>query len=318
MDVAGESRGIGGLDGIDVYSDRVCARNCIYFYSPTNSRLGVRFSSVVLPSNEEMPRMSNYAQTPLGLARADSANERDKYGNVPRLRAIQTAWSGRRLGKITDLGGHAGFFSLTLVGDGLAEESTIYDVSEDALIKGRQFAKEMRLSERARFVQQSVDIEFLKQMQPTETIICLNLLHHAGDKFDSDLVSKQGWARYALDWLATMRSKARQAAFGVGFENTKPKYWDTPVATRPAALASIIRSAGWSITYDANVGDLETLGFQVANGRFTTGGAQLIAEPSRSLSDRIRKKVARLTGLNVRPVPINFEKKSRYHLYILE
>jgi len=52
----------------------------------------------------------------------------------------------------------------------------------------------MGLADRVHFVQQAADLAFLKSLPEFDTIICLNLLHHAGDKFDVNLVTIRGSA----------------------------------------------------------------------------------------------------------------------------
>ena len=260
--------------------------------------------------------MTGYAQLPPRLASAYGAAG-DKYGNRERLDAILTVLVGRDLGQITDIGGNAGYFSLSLVDAGVARGAVVYEVSPAAIAIGRDLAARMNLADRVRFVECAADLDFVRRLPVSGTIICLNLLHHAGHRFDIDLVAQRGWEPYAQDWLAAMRGKCVHAIFGIGFENTKPKHWQAEQARRPAALAKIIQASGWSILYDANVSDIRRLGVEAANGRFTSGGERLQAEPEPSVIDLLRKKASRLTGLNLRR-PGTFDKLSRYHIYILQ
>lgn len=260
--------------------------------------------------------MTGYAQLPPRLAAVKDA-DKDKYGSRDRLDVILTALHGRDLGTVADIGGNAGYFSLSLVDANAARSSVIYEVSAPAIATGRNLAERMGLTDRVRFVECAVDLDFICSLPACDTIICLNLLHHAGNRFDIELVARIGWERYATEWLTAMRKKSPCAIFGIGFESRKPKHWSADPATRPAALARIVQAAGWSITYDANVSDIRRLGVPSANGRYTLGGSKLQAEPSLSLIDRIRKKASRITGFNLRK-PSTFDRLSRYHIYILQ
>lgn len=241
----------------------------------------------------------------------------DKYASNMRLEAILSILKGNELGHIIDLGGNSGFFCLSIVDAGLAKSGDVYDFSSTAITAGREMAQAMELHGNVCHHEKYVDLQFLKSLKPVDTIICLNLLHHAGTAFDKDAVQSIGWGAYAGEWLAAMRNRARIGIFGVGFEPRKPANWDVPHPDRPATLAHIAESAGWSICYDASVEDLCTLGIEAANGRYSKGGAKLAREQAPTFGRRIVKRVAKRAGLQfARPKQVG--KLARYHLYILE
>lgn len=263
--------------------------------------------------------MSAYAQLPPRLAETAEAPAVDKYGNRERLDAILATLNGRDLGEIADIGGNAGYFCLSLVDAGAARRATVYDLSRDAIATGRELARRMDLDQRVRFVEQAADLAFLESLQPVDTLICLNFLHHAGASYDQDLVQRIGWADYARRWLAAMRAKARIGIAGISFEPAKPVNWDVAPANRAAAFADLIEEAGWSILYGANVADLRSGGIEAANGRYRE--VPLPVEPPPSPRRRLAKKAARLTGLkSLRALagksPV--DRLRRYHLFILE
>lgn len=266
----------------------------------------------------DMLALTKYTRLPPRLAEMfPNQQPHDKYASDERLNAILSVLKGRDLGHVVDLGGNSGFFCLSLVDAGIAKSADIYDLSGPAIAAGREMARIMELDGKISLHEQAVDLQFLNSLGRTDTMVCLNLLHHAGASFDKQAVEVMGWDVYALEWLAAMRSKSRIGIFGVSFEPRKPVNWDEPHSGRPAALGRIAEGAGWSTFYDANVEDLCTLGIEAANGRYTKGGVLLVSERDPTLLRRLGKRAARLTGLQFLR-PKQQSKLSRYHLYIFE
>jgi hypothetical protein len=250
----------------------------------------------------------------------------DKYGAADRLEAMISVLRGRDLGEAVDLGGNAGYFCLSLIDAGLMKKATVYDVSANALAAGRIMARQMGIEDKIKFVEQSLDLEFLRRLKPVDTALCLNLLHHAGPKFDSAYIEREGWGNYTEAWLAEMRTKSDLAIVGMGFEPKKPQDWDAPHPQRPARFADLAEQAGWSLVYDANVKDLQMLGIEGANGRYTTGGMDHHFNPSSSFTKRAYKKIKRLNPVKsanralerVMGGALRDDKRQKYHLYIFD
>ncbi len=277
--------------------------------------------------SELLGKLSGYAQIPAGIKAKypEIKAKDDRRGALDRLKAIEFELSHTCLGSTVDLGGHSGFFCLSLLDSGHIKKARVYDHSPDALRAGRAMAKEMGIDNTIRFIHQRIGLDFVKRLKPADTIICMNLLHHAGSEFDQRLVAQLGWTEYALQFLTAMRERAKVAIFSVGFEPVKPKYWNVVKHERPERLAEIIRQAGWTIRYDANVRDIHNLGTRAANGRYTKGGLSHYFNPRPGLTRRaltkLRQVILRFGGREVANLifgPDWLCKRQKYHLYLLE
>lgn len=168
-------------------------------------------------------------------------------------------------GRAIDLGGNSGYFSLSLIDEGLISQSTVYDTDIRVLEAGEQMASMMGLSKKVRFVEQAVSLNWLRGVDPVDTVIDLNLIHHAGTLYDIDEVREQGFEAYARAWLSQIRRISKFCAFGLGYKGTKPRNWDVQNKDRPVAIIDI-SPAGWKVLYEANVQDIADFGFERANG----------------------------------------------------
>jgi hypothetical protein len=234
--------------------------------------------------------------------------EDDAFGLSERLSAVCTILGGRDLGTLIDLGGHSGFFAMSLIDVGMADAATVYDSNREALSAGRAAAEQMNIA-KVEFIERLIDLDFLKSMPAVDTVLCLNLLHHAGTLFDADIVLREGWEKYAQAWLGELRQKSRVLVLSLGFKRmTKPPHWDVERPYRPLAFARLAEKVGWSTVYEANVRDIQALGVDRANRRFTT---------SRNLA-MVRFHVQKLKEVTSRLVLGRSERKQHYHLYIFE
>jgi hypothetical protein len=162
------------------------------------------------------------------------------------------------------------------------------------------------------FVEQRIDLEFCRRMPSVDTVICLNLLHHAGDIFDASEVARLGWQRYAEQWLVELRQKCRVAILGLGLKQKKPLHWDVPKHERAAIFTSMAEGAGWKTLYSANVEEMHTLGIAEANKGSHVLAPGAAAQPTAS---RPWRPVRELLNLFGRPAP---SKRQNYHFYIFE
>jgi hypothetical protein len=226
-----------------------------------------------------------------------AAAKYDKFGAAERLNAIRTVLDKRELGKMIDIGGNAGYFSISLVDCGLSSGSTVYDKNVDALAAGRLMAEALNLGDRIQFVERGVDLEFVRNLPLTDTVICLNVLHHAGAHFDVESVRAGGWESYAREWLSELAKKTGTLILGLGFKNAKPRHWNIPASNRAGRFYDLAQEAGWTVIYDANVHDLEQNDVWGAKGLRTCATSQSSSPPDDQSEPSL---------------------KSKYHLYILQ
>ncbi len=241
------------------------------------------------------------------FARATGLQTLDRYGAASQLTAITAVLGESRLKTVVELGDHGGWFSLSLLDAGLADKASVYDVNSRALAAARTMARQMGLADRIEFVERAPDLDTLRALPEADMMICANVLHHAGMQFDQATVRRDGWEHYARAWLTEMRRKSRLAIVGIAFEEAKPR-WDVPHAHKPARFGQCLERAGWAIRYDANARDIEKIGVERANGRYTKGG--ILLGPSQK-QNAIKQILARLGG-------VAGNGRQNYHLYILE
>jgi len=260
---------------------------------------------------EKAPELSAYHQLPdrLRLKQQGRCEDvaGDPFGVKDRLVAIERVYEGVSLGRIADLGGNSGFFSLSLADSGMATVATVYDTNSSALRAGREMSRALDIEGRVAFEEGPVTLDFVCAMQHIDTVLCLNLIHHAGVLFDVDLVHSIGWEEYARQWLLALRGKATNLIMSVGFKGQKPPCWDIPRSERPARFLWIAKQAGWVVSYDANVHDIRRYGVVKAGG-MQTGKAKG--------KTRVHRLLSRMTS-GSHHAGADGDKTHKYHVYML-
>ena len=271
-------------------------------------------------------KLGEYTRLPdalkLKMPEISEIEKPDVFGLEDRLIALRHVWpsfANATSGGAIDLGGNSGFFSLSLVAEGLLTESTVYDANPAALEAGRQMAEMMGLSDKVRFVEQQISLEWLRSLEPVDNVICLNLIHHAGALFDIEEVNERGWQSYANDWLIELRRISKRCIFGVGFKGSKPVNWDVNKQERPRVMLQMAKAQGWNPLYDANVQDIADFGADQANGLRSSGAASAVNDDKRKPKvlawvNKLTRKWNKSGPDKQRPV----SKRNKYHLIILE
>src|SRR5262245_32225108 len=172
-----------------------------------------------------LERLSAYSYLPARLQRLQSIAQEDVLGVTDKFAAIRHVLETKTLGNMVDLGGNSGYFSLSLIDVGMAARSVVYDLNDCALLAGRAMAEAFAIDDKVEFIKQKVDLSFVRSMPSIDTVVCLNLLHHAGTTFDLEEVARAGWEDYMGRWLEELRSKCRFAIIGLGFKSQKPRHW---------------------------------------------------------------------------------------------
>ncbi len=262
-------------------------------------------------TEEELKELSAYSQLPERLRIKCEQNGKgvdcDVFGVRDRFSAIKQNFQGKSLGSVLDLGCCSGFFSLSMLDSGMASNATMYDITDSSLVFGRKIAKALHIENKAVFEKEKIDLDFVRALQPVDTVICLNLIHHAGVLFDVEIVQSIGWAEYARQWMLALKEKANILIIGVGLKGEKPVNWNVPHFDRALEFVKIAESAGWKMSYDANVSDIRKYGVAKANGRHSRGmrlGARI---------DFLQRQIRQKFHLKN-----SGEKLSKYHLFIME
>ncbi|ASY14008.1 hypothetical protein A1sIA53_00155 [Candidatus Planktophila dulcis] len=273
--------------------------------------------------------MSNYIRSPKRAAEINSQfmeyRAQDDFGMEPRLEAIKNVFSsgGMEFASAVDLGGACGFTSLELVDIGLVEHSVVYDLNSEFLSAGRNFASALGLSSKVIFKETKLSLEFIQdKLESGDLCLCLNLIHHGGNFFDKDFVHENGWEKFALAWLDSLREKFPVLVLSIGFKDKIPKNWITPTRlskydNRPLEFLHLATSVGWKLLYEANVGDIAKFGVDKAQGRRLRplGKGTLFR-----LLDQGNFQLFRLR-LNLRKIglgKITKKKDFQYHLFVFQ
>lgn len=263
-------------------------------------------------SQSELAALCAYSRLPkrlrdmLGEQRIDEVA--DEFGVEDRLAAIRSVLNDTPLNSVVDLGGNSGFYCLSFADSGMLTRSTVFDLDGKALDAGRKMARSMGLEEKVTFEERCVDLEFVESLPPVDTIICLNLIHHAGVLFDEAVVAEIGWEEYARRWLSAFREKSRLLILGVGLKGMKPVHWNIPPLQRAARIIALAKELGWSTIYDANVHDIGRMGIDAANGARTRGSQ------GKQQAAGLLRRVPVIKNL----MPTAGGKTQKYHLYIMK
>lgn len=198
-----------------------------------------------------------YLQLPERLAkRLNFENKSDYKGVEARYEYIKSFFQDNSFEKIINIGGNCGYYSLSLLDDNLAEEAIIYDIKSDILDLGESIAESMGLADRCEFKEKMINLEELETLPDSDILICQNVIHHAGDYFDKNMVKDLGWDNYIEMFLEKLRQKYSYSVLAVGFKWNKPKYWNIEKNKRRQQFAEILHTSGWNIISDVNVYNL--------------------------------------------------------------
>jgi hypothetical protein len=271
-------------------------------------------------SDSQSLKLTGYTRLPRRLeqeyAHLASNQKYDKYGATDRLEAIQFVLGGSNFGATIDLGGNSGYFCLSLIDAGNISNATVYDLSEEALSAGRSMAELMRLSDKVSFVNKQISLDNVSTLPHVDTILCLNLLHHAGAEFDVERVQRDGWELYITTFLTVLHDKASSfLVVGTKFEVNRPRFWHTPQPERPRRFSQLAKKAGWKLLYDANVEDIYNLGVERANGLYTAGSKAFNIKHRPFLI--LLRKLSRLAKIETLHNYLN-NRRHKYHIFIFQ
>ena len=172
-------------------------------------------------------------------------------GDRCRLHYLLHAIPFDRLTTVTDIGANTGYFALSLA-------HAFPHLAVTACEPDRQHAKFIRTIASAfslanlDVIPKSVSLRSLSGFQTKDAALLLNVLHHAGYDFDTDLPrNKAAFTEYAIDYLSALSAKRQYLFFQMGSN------WggDTsnPLVPRDAHLeklryfASLLVNGGWTI-----------------------------------------------------------------------
>jgi len=266
----------------------------------------------------EARKFGDYIRLPERLARELDIDQQgqDSFGIEARYQLVRDFLKSRQPQKrLIDIGGNCGYFSLSLLDEGLVEEVSVFDVVPEVLNFGRQVAKAMGLQDKCNFVEYSVSLSTLDQIPQGDVIICQNLIHHAGALFDHDLVNTLGWDAYACRFLKTLRARYNVGIFAMAYKKAKPCNWNIASFRRPDRFREILAEANWNIAFEKNVLDIQNSGKTPEDAS---------SRRPRGMNAHLLSAAWRLGGRKfenlIRPViaPASGTKAEQYYLYLID
>lgn len=251
----------------------------------------------------------NYFQIPESLEKEldSSYLSKDSFGVKERWQIIQESFPSGSLGRIVELGGNNGFFCLSALDKKLGSDAIVYDLNKEAIRLGEIMAKEMDL-DKIKFLEQEVNMDFVKSMDGADTIFSFNLMHWAGTSFDNELVRELGWDNYMEAFFKELRGKFSKMVFSTGLQKYKPNHWNIANGKRAYEIEKIMERSGWKVNYSANVGDINVFGPSKANGMRKSFLNSLLLNNCY----KVKRGLSKLMGSQSRG------RKEAYHLYICE
>ncbi len=200
----------------------------------------------------------DYVRLPKAIAESlgvkDAAD--DSFGSTSRYSAVKEFLQNQKCRNVIDLGGHCGYFVLSLLSDGLIERATVYDHDMEVLEFGKRLSHVMKPPPECLFLKEEICFDWLSSCPTADLIICQNLLHHAGRLFDVSMVRECGWEKYASEFLKVLRSKAPLGVFCISFEEGKPVDWLKTANEKDQQFRQLLLKAGWKPTKATNVYEL--------------------------------------------------------------
>lgn len=180
----------------------------------------------------------------------------DRYGIEARLEAIKKYFPKKNIGTIQDLGGNSGFFAQSLIDEKYATKAVIYDSEflKNIFKTGKWMAKILNIEKKIHFTKKKITFHFIKNMPASETIICMNLLHHAGNLFDKSLVKRIGFNNYLQKAIQSFRKKANKLILSLACDFNLSKK-DRQQEQKKINLMLI--QNGWKVLCSTNVYSLD-------------------------------------------------------------
>jgi hypothetical protein len=178
--------------------------------------------------------------------------ELEKYNFSRRLDSKRYEWFAERLDftgkKVLDIGANIGYFSFRLA---LGESAIItvyepYKIHAEAIQEIQKIVKVK--NDEFTCVNKGVGLNDIEYLPEQDIILFFNVLQHAGEDFDKDLIEKiDQWKDYAIQYLNKLTFKARYLIFQLGYT------WlgDSGYLCKDEEIidftVSILNKTGWTI-----------------------------------------------------------------------
>jgi len=166
----------------------------------------------------------------------------------------------RNVASITELGSNLGYFGLRLSYERNVNVNGFDPVKPYAEI-GNLFASLTGIDGRVRFHGKPVGLADIESLPSADAVICLNVLHHAGNLFDLDQVTAHGsWAAYASEFLSRLSVKYNHLIFQTGNSVKGIAYFPSEHAV--PVTADLLGNSGWNVNMIGVLTEFSTIRYQ--------------------------------------------------------
>jgi len=180
--------------------------------------------------------------------------KKDVYGMELRLNIIKYVCDKYdiKLNNMIDLGGNSGFFSMSLIKNMYATHSIIIDMDNDIIKYGLKIRNEMNLYDEIFFENKIINLESIRMLNIVDTIICMNVLHHAGVIFDQYIVEQISWKKYIILFLDILFSKCKIIILCLNFFQNRMMFENNYYIT-PDIFLKILLENNIDFLYHGNI-----------------------------------------------------------------
>ncbi len=166
--------------------------------------------------------------------------------------------------KVADLGANMGYFSLRLASERQADVLAVEPIPAYAQLICL-LTSVCSLEASLRCEQASIGLDQIAELPERDLMLLLNVIHHAGVKYDSERVAGlDGWRDYARTYLERLAGRTRWLL--LQFANV----WNGQVLFDSAETvpftAQLLADAGWRVDRVGVILDFETLAYETHAG----------------------------------------------------
>lgn len=160
--------------------------------------------------------------------------------------------------RVTDIGANIGYFSFRLATEKKCSV-VMYEPFEDHYKAINSIGSMLEAQDNIKAVNDGVTLSNIDSLEKTDILLLFNVLQHAGEDFDKDIVkSKNDWYQYAVEYLTKLRSKSKYLVFQNGYS------WlghDVELCARENILPfskQLLEDAGWTVKHCGMVKNYST------------------------------------------------------------
>lgn len=172
-------------------------------------------------------------------------------GDTARYRYLsrEICFEGGHL--VADIGANTGFFTLSLAYENPPVSFHAYEPNRNHASFIENIVEYFQMKNVVIY-NKSIGLKELDSLPFYNTVLFLNILHHAGVDFDTDILNDMGdFKSYAIEYLRKLSQKSNILIFQMGYNwggnKTKPIVPVNNIAMMVGFLADIFENSGWGI-----------------------------------------------------------------------